>query len=115
MEGFQPVHAGPQDPLFAECDGSRAARGSFRLDAGLSNDKAPAAAFLIHKRPTTFRSSALSRIVENWLAAIEGLPIPSISRFPNPKVSDILNHALIVFDAIVLCFRHPTYVRMGER
>jgi hypothetical protein len=46
---------------------------------------------------------------------IEGLPILGISRFPNPKVSDILNHALIVFGAIVLCFRHPTYIRMGER
>jgi hypothetical protein len=44
--------------------------------------------------------SASNRIAENWLAAIEGLPIPGILCFP--KVSDVLNHALIVFGAIVL-------------
>jgi hypothetical protein len=42
----------------------------------------------------------LSRIAKNWVAAIEGLPIPGIPRFR--KGNDTLNHDLIVFGSIVL-------------
>jgi hypothetical protein len=44
--------------------------------------------------------SGPTRIAEKWLAAIDGLAIPGISRFS--KAGDILDHALFMSGAIVL-------------